>query len=89
MAWSDIVNGLVSTGKGAGEIYNAFKSDNSSEEAAYLKGANEALASQLQQQRDDSRLTIGDTSISTNGLLWIVAGTLGLLAIGLTVKKMI
>lgn len=88
MAWSDIVDGLVSTGKGAGEIYNAFKDNGSSEEAAYLKGANEALASQLQQQREDARLTIGDTSISTSAILWILGGTLGLLTVGMAIKKM-
>lgn len=88
MAWTDWIDGLTSAGKGAGEVYQAFTSDKSSEDAAYLKGANDILAAQLQQQRDDSTLKIGDTSISTSALLWILSGTIGLLLVGAAVKKM-
>lgn len=87
-SFSDVLDGVVSAGKGAGDIYNSFKgSDASSEEAAYLRGQNAILAQQAEQNRADSTIRIGDAAISTSGLLWVVGGTLGLLAIGLAVKK--
>lgn len=89
MAWTDWIDGLTSAGKGAGEIYQAFTADKSSDEAAYLRGVNDAFAVQLQQNRDDNTIKLGDAEISTSGLLWVIGGTLGLLAIGLAVKKMI
>ncbi len=88
MAWDEWVSGLVTAGTGAGEIYKAWTGDDSSDEAAYLRGANDVLASQLQQQRDDNSITIGDAKISTSAILWIIGGTLGLLAVGLGVKKL-
>ncbi len=88
MAWSEWIDGLTSAGKGAGEVYQAFTADKSSDEAAYLRGANDVLSAQLQQNRDDSTIKVGDSEISTTGLLWIIGGTLGLLTIGLAVKKM-
>ena len=88
MAWNDWVDGLVSVGKGAGEGYQSWTGDSSSDEAAYLRGANDVLASQLQQQRDDTSIKIGDARISTTAILWIIGGTLGLLAVGLGVKKL-
>lgn len=88
MAWNDWVDGLVSVGKGAGEVYQSWTGDSSSDEAAYLRGANDVLASQLQQQRDDTSIKIGDARISTTAILWIIGGTLGLLAVGLGVKKL-
>lgn len=88
MAWNDWVDGLVSVGKGAGEVYQSWTGDSSSDEAAYLRGANDVLASQLQQQREDSSIKIGDAQISTTAILWIIGGTLGLLAVGLGVKKL-
>lgn len=88
MAWNDWVDGLVSVGKGAGEVYQSWTGDSSSDEAAYLRGANDVLASQLQQQREDSSIKIGDMQISTTAILWIIGGTIGLLAVGLGVKKL-
>lgn len=89
--FSDLWDGLnkaVSTGVDAYTKIVAAESGNEAE-AQYYKGMNDALiyADKNQQSRDT--ITVGDLSISTSSLLWIVGGTLGLLAIGLGIKKMI
>lgn len=90
MAWyDDLIGAATDLGKGAGDVYQAFQGDKSSDEAAYLRGANDVLSAQLQQQRDDNAIKIGNAEISTTAILWIIGGTLGLLAIGLGVKKLI
>lgn len=89
MAWTDWIDGLTTAGKGAGEVYQAFTADKTSDEAAYLRGQNSVLQQQAEQNRAEGTIKLGDAEISTSGLLWIIGGTLGLLAIGLAVKKMI
>ncbi len=89
MDWNSFVDGVGKLGTTAGDVYNSFKSDDSSDEAAYLRGQNDALTAQAKAQQEAGTLKIGDLSLSTTSLLWIIAGTLGLLAIGAGVKKLI
>lgn len=89
MAWyNDLIGAATDLGKGAGDVYQAFTGNSSSDEAAYLKGANDVLRQQAEQNRDDGIIKIGDVEISTTSILWIIGGTLGLLAVGLGVKKL-
>lgn len=90
MAWSDFISGITDVGKSAGEIYQSWQGSNAdSEETAYLQGQLAGL--NQAQQREDSAdiIKIGSMEISTNSVLWIIGGTLGLLAVGLGIKKML
>lgn len=89
--FSDILDGLtktVNTGVDAYSKIVAAESD-SNAEAQYYKGMNDALIYADKNQQDKDIITVGDLSISTSSILWIVGGTLGLLAIGLGIKKLI
>lgn len=88
--WSDLWDGLnntLSTGVDAytkiATAQNAGKS-----EAQYYKGMNDALVYQQQRDAKSGEIQIGDMTISTSSILWIIGGTLGLLAIGAAVRKM-
>lgn len=88
MEWSDILSGLTETGKSAADIYNAFNGSADSEETAYLQGQLAGLNQAQQRQDSADTIKIGSLEISTNSILWIIGGTLGLLAVGLGIKKM-
>lgn len=86
-SWLDTI---ISAGKGAGEIYNSFVgNDESSEETAYLKGQVDTLNKQSADKADEGIIRIGGLEISTSSVLWIVGGTLGLLAIAMMFKKVV
>lgn len=86
-SWKDIISGVTDTGKSAAEIYKAFIGD--SDETAYLQGQLAGIQSTQANQTASDTVKIGDFEISTSSILWIVGGTLGLLMIGIGVKKML
>lgn len=85
-SWLDTV---VSIGKGAGDIYNAFVGDDSAEETAYLKGQVDALNKQAEEKNAADTIKIGDFEISTSSVLWIIGGSLGLLVVAAMFKKVV
>lgn len=87
MGWSDIISGAVELGKGAAEVKNAWDG-NDSEETAYLRGQLAGIQATQDSQRAADTIKIGDFEISTSSMLWIFGGTLGLLAVGLGIKKL-
>lgn len=87
MEWSDFISGVTDIGKAGGDIYNAWSSDGD-EETAYLKGQIAGITQTQQQQTAEDTIKIGDLEISTSSILWVIGGTLGLLAVGLGVKKL-
>lgn len=89
--FSDLWDGLnkaVNTGVDAYTKIVTAESGNNAE-AQYYKGMNDALVYADKNQQDKDTITVGDLSISTSSLLWVIGGTLGLLTIGLVVKKLI
>lgn len=89
-SWSfnDIIEAGKSLGKAAGEIYGSFKgSDTDSEETAYLKGQLAAINADKEAKTAANTIKIGDAEISTSSVLWVVGGTLGLLAVGLVLRN--
>lgn len=86
-SFSDLVDAGKNLGKSAAEVYNAWKGDDSDSETAYMKGQIAGYQAAQSQQSAADTITIGDTSISTSSLMWVIGGTLGLLAIGLGIKK--
>lgn len=80
---------FVSVGKGAGEIYNAFTGDENAEETAYLKGQVDALNKQAEEKNAADTIKIGDFEISTSSVLWIIGGSLGLLAVAAMFNKVV
>lgn len=90
-SFSDLWDGLNQTAGTAVDAYVKIlgaKSDSKSD-AQYYKGMNDALVYAQNQKNDRDIIQLGDLSISTSSLLWIIGGTLGLLAIGIGVKKLI
>lgn len=90
-SWNDIIDTAKNLGKSGAEVYNAWKgNDNSAdEETAYLKGQLAAMEANQKAQLDADTIHIGEASISTSSLMWVIGGTLGLLAIGLGLKKLV
>lgn len=84
---TDNVGKLVEKGANA---YSTIKgaSNTSSEEEAYLRGQLTTLAAVNQQEYDRDILKIGDAEISTSSVVWIIGGTLGMIAIVLGLKKL-
>ena len=87
MAWSDFVDGAKNLGTAAGEVYQAWTNTGSDEEA-YLRGQLAGIQQTQQAQRDSDTLKFGGVEISTSSLIWIIAGTVGLLMIGRAAKKL-
>lgn len=87
--WNDVISGATELGKGAGSVYQAFNGSSSKEDEAYLRGQNEALSNQLKASQDADIIKIGSLEISTSSVLWIIGGTLGLLAVGIGIKKLL
>lgn len=88
-SWSDLVDGLEKIGSAGANVYKAFSAEDGAEETAYLKGQLAGIQATQQAQEEANTIRIGDTSISTSSLLWIVGGSLGLLLIGIAAKKLI
>lgn len=89
--FSDLWDGLNKTAETAVNAYTGIlkaKSDGKAE-AQYYKGMNDALVYSQNQENDRDLIQLGNLSISTSSVLWIIGGTLGLLAIGIGVKKLI
>ena len=89
LSFSDFVDAAKNVGTAGADVYKAWTgTGEADEETAYLRGQLAGLqAAQTAQQNADT-VTVGDLSISTSSIMWIIGGTLGLLAIGLGFKKM-
>ena len=85
--WLDSLNNVVSTGADAYAKILAAESG-SDAEAQYYKGMNDALVYADKNQAAKDTITVGSLSVSTSSILWVIGGTLGLLAIGLGIKKL-
>lgn len=87
--WSDFVSGATELANAGANVYKAFSSEDGAEETAYLKGQLAGIQATQQAQSDADTIKIGDMSISTSSILWVVGGTLGLLLIGVAAKKLV
>ena len=74
--------------EGAGKLGSTGFTDDDDSEKAYLQGQIAGITSEQNRQEAAGTIKIGDVEISTSSILWIVGGTLGLLAIGLGIKKL-
>ena len=88
--FSDLVDAVAKVGTSTADVYKAWTgvSNEADEEAAYLKGQLAAMQANQKAQLEADTITIGDAKLSTSSIMWIIGGTLGLLAIGLGLKKM-
>lgn len=87
-SWFDtLVEGAGKLGSTASDIIGGFTDDDDSEKA-YLQGQIAGITSEQNRQEAAGTIKIGDVEISTSSILWIVGGTLGLLTIGLGIKKL-
>ena len=89
MEWSEFLQSAMDLGKQAGDVYQSWTGSEVDEESAYLRGQLAGITQAQQEQAAEDTIKIGDVEISTSSILWIIGGTLGLLAIGLGVKKLI
>lgn len=88
-SWFDsLVDGAAKLGSAAGNIYNSFSSDDDAE-TAYLQGQVAAMQQQQNREYESGIVKIGGMEISTNSILWIMGGTIGLLVVGLAAKKLL
>lgn len=89
--FSDLWDGLNQAVNTGVDAYTkiAQAESGSKAEAEYYKGMNDALVYSAKNQADKDVITLGDMQISTSSILWIIGGTLGLLAIGIGIKKLI
>ena len=87
--WSDIWSGLNDTLTTGVNAYTQIATAKQAGESKYYKGVADTLAYERQQADSSGQITIGDMTISTSSILWIIGGTLGLLAIGSAVRKLI
>lgn len=88
MEWSEFLGAATDLGKAAGDVYQSWNGSDADEESAYLRGQIAGITQTQQQQEAADTVKIGDVEISTSSILWIIGGTLGLLAIGLGIKKL-
>ena len=88
---SGLLSGLSDVAKNAGEAYAAWTgaSRDADEENAYMRGQLAAIEANQKAQDASGYIEIGDAVISTSSILWIIGGTIGLLAIGLGFKKLL
>lgn len=89
MEWSEFLQSAMDLGKQAGEVYQAWDGQEIDEESIYMRGQLAGITQAKQEQIAKDTVKIGDVEISTSSILWIIGGTLGLLAIGLGIKKML
>lgn len=88
-SWFDsLVDGASKLGSAASGLVNAFGDDDDSQ-TAYLQGQIAGMTAEQNRQQSSDTIKLGDVEISTSSILWIVGGTLGLLAIGLGIKKLL
>lgn len=87
--WDSFTNGIGNIAEKGANVYATIKGANSSsEDEAFLRGQLSAVNYYQQQESARDTLKIGDAEVSTSSILWIIGGTLGLLFIGLGVKKL-
>lgn len=89
MEWSEFLQNAMDLGKQAGDVYQAWNGQEVDEESIYLRGQLAGITQEQAKQQAKDTIKIGDAEISTSSILWIIGGTLGLLAIGLGIKKLI
>ena len=82
------LGGLAETGAKAYATVKASKNA-SSEDEAFLRGQLSAVNYYQQAEQSANTLKIGDAEISTSSLVWIIGGTLGMIFIGLGLKKLV
>jgi len=88
--FSSLISGAVELGKGTADVVNSFKGgDESAEETAYLRGQVDALNAAAEAKTDSETIRIGDLEISTSSILWIVGGTVGILAMAMMLKNVV
>lgn len=89
MEWSEFLQSAMDLGKKAGDVYQSWNGQEVDEESIYLRGQLAGITQEQAKQQAKDTIKIGDAEISTSSILWIIGGTLGLLAIGLGIKKLI
>lgn len=89
MEWSEFLQSAMDLGKQAGDVYQSWKGQEVDEESIYLRGQLAGITQEQAKQQAKDTIKIGDAEISTSSILWVIGGTLGLLAIGLGIKKLI
>ena len=89
MEWSEFLQSAIDLGKQAGDVYQAWNGQEVDEESIYLHGQLAGITQEQAKQQAKDTIKIGDAEISTSSILWVIGGTLGLLAIGLGIKKML
>lgn len=89
MGWSEFLQSAMDLGKQAGDVYQSWNGQEVDEESIYLRGQLAGITQEQAKQQAKDTIKIGDAEISTSSILWIIGGTLGLLAIGLGIKKML
>jgi len=90
LEWFDsLTDSLGKLGTTGANIYNTIKGAGTSEEEAYLRGQLTAIQAQSQYDSDKNTVKIGDMAVSTSSILWIIGGTLGLIAVGLGIKNLV
>lgn len=72
--WNSIIDTVTKAGKSAADVYNAWTGNDNdgAEETAYLKGQLAAMEATQKAQIDSDTIRIGDASISTGSLMWII-----------------
>lgn len=89
MEWTEFLQSAIDLGKQAGDAYQAWNGQEVDEESIYLRGQLAGITQEQAKQQAKDTIKIGDAEISTSSILWVIGGTLGLLAIGLGIKKML
>lgn len=89
MEWTEFLQSAMDLGSKAGEVYQSWSGNETDEESAYLRGQLAGITQAQQEETAKDTIKIGDAEISTSSIMWIIGGTLGLLTIGLAVKKLI
>lgn len=89
-SFSEFFEGVGKAGKSLGEAYASWTgaTKDADEENAYMRGQLAAIQEQNKLDNAAGYIEIGDAVISTSSILWIIGGTIGLLAIGLGFKKL-
>ena len=92
-SWSlkGFLSDLTDVAKGAGEAYQSWTgtTKDADEENAYMRGQLAAIEANQKMDQAAGYIEIGDAVISTSSILWIIGGTIGMLAIGLGFKKLL
>lgn len=90
LEWFDsLTNSLGNLAVQGATAYNTIQGTKTSEEEAYLRGQLTAIAAQSQYDAQNDTIKIGDLETSKSSLLWVIGGTIGIIFIGLGIKKLI